>query len=276
MTSTPTQNPPKRMSIRRTSLKESGTLVLFLMIAVLAEYLIVLYAMSIGVKDQSPLQWSFTFPGTASKVTLVISPLFHLVPISVIVTLLASWTYLKKQVFLKPGEAQRGKLGVAGKRAKGQTLTQKIKFTFLRKKKITSLGRETRFRRTNARSALIVFVAFSTLLCLISLFTYPRLIYHAIANAYENDPSLLNFVKGVGAAVAPIGAFFSPINNALLAAAPGFRNFVLALGVPISPLATLDDPGKYLAFQNGAAWISAFITLFYGRYGRKGLRQTRK
>jgi len=278
MTSIPsTANPPKRMSIRRTSLRELETLVLFLIITVLVEYLVVLYAMSIGVKDQMPLQWSFTFPGTASRDTLSISPLFHLVPIAVILTLVANWTYLRRQVLIKPGEPQRGKLGTAGKGGKGQrTLAQRVVFMFSRRRKTASPGGGVRVRRTNVRSALIVLVAFSALLILISLFAYPGLIYNAIATAYMNDPSLLNFVRGVGAAVAPIGAVFSPINTVLLGAAPGFRDFVVALGVIITPLATLDNDGKYLVFQNAAAWISTLAILFYGKFGRKSIRQARK
>lgn len=273
MTSMPAQNPPNRMSIRRTSLKELRTLIPFLIIAVLVESLVVLYAMIIGVKDQAPLQWSFNFSGT-SRVTLAISPLFHLVPIAVVVTLLTSWTYLRRQVIIKPSESQRGKQSIAGKRAKGkqETLAHKLRFTFWRRKKTTSPGR-VRVRRTSVRSALIVFAAFSALLLLISLFAYPRLIYQAIAYAYGNDPSLLGFIRSIGAALAPVGAVFSPINSALWWAAPGFRNFVLALGALISPVATLDPAGKYLVFQNAAAWISTLIILFYGRYGRKGFGQ---
>lgn len=277
MTPMPAQNPPNRMSIRRTSLKELRTLIPFLIIAVLVESLVVLYAMILGVSDQTPLQWSFNFPGT-SRVTLAISPLFHLVPIAVVLTLLASWTCLRRQVITKPSEAQRGKQSIAGKRAKGkqETLAHRLRFTFWRRKKTTSPGRQVRVRRTSVRSALIVFAAFSALLLLISLFAYPRLIYQAIANAYENDPSLLGFIKSIGAALAPVGAVFSPINSALWWAAPGFRNLVLALGALISPVATLDNAGKYLVFQNAAAWISALIILFYGRYGRKGFGQVGK
>lgn len=277
MTSTPSaENRTNRLSIRPQTLRELEMQILFLTIAVLVEILVVLYAIRIGVKDQMPLQWSFTFPGTAFRDTLSISPLFHLVPIAVILTLVANWTYLRRQVLIKPGEPQRGKLGTAGKGGKGQrTLAQRLVFMFSRRRKTASPG-GVRVRRTNVRSALIVLVAFSALLILISLFAYPGLIYNAIATAYMNDPSLLNFVRGVGAAVAPIGAVFSPINTVLLGAAPGFRDFVVALGAIITPLATLDNDGKYLVFQNAAAWISTLVILFYGKFGRKSIRQARK
>jgi hypothetical protein len=272
------QSPSARVAIRRITLRGLGTLLLFLIIAVLAEYIVVVYAMSLGVTDQSPLQWSFIFPGIGSNVTLTISPLFHLVPIAVVITLVSSWAYLRRQVATKPSEAQRGKLTSVSKRMKRQkrTFTDRLGSIFSRKERPTSLGREVRLRRANVRSALIVLIVFSALLLLISLFTYPNLLYQAVASIYENNPSLINFVKGAGAALAPIGAVFSSINNALLTTSPGFRGFVLTLGLLVSPLATLDNAGKYLAFQNGAAWISAFIILLYGEYGRKSPRQIRK
>jgi hypothetical protein len=272
-----TQNPPNRVAIRRTKLKGLGTSFLFLIIAVLVECLVVLYAMSLGVKDQKLLQWSFNFPGTGLNATLAISPLFHLVPIAVVLTLVSSWTYLKRQVVTRPSEAQRGKPSSVSKGRKGQkkTFVGRIRSAFSRKER-TSFGREARFRRANLRSALIVLLVFSALLLMISLFAYPSLLYQAVGSIYENNPALLSFLKGVGAAVAPIGAVFSSINSALLSASPGFRDFVLAIGLPIEPLASLDNAGKYLVFQNGAAWLSAFIVLFYGKYGRKSLRRTRK
>jgi len=62
------------------------------------------------------------------------------------------------------------------------------------------------------------------------------------------------------------------MNNALLSAAPGFRDFVAGLGIVIKPLADLDNVGKYLVFQNVAVWVSAIAVLFYGEYVRKGYR----
>jgi hypothetical protein len=273
-----TQNPPDRVGLRRKTLKDSGTLFIFLVIAVLVETVVVLYAMAIGIKDPAPLQWSFTFPGTGSNVTLVVSPLFHLVPIAVIISLVSSWAYLRRQMITKSGEAQRGKPSTVSKSVKGQekTFVGRIRSAFSRKERSPSFGSKVRFRRSNLRSALIVLVVFSALLLLISLFAYPRLLYQAVGSLYENNSALIAFVKDVGAAFAPIGVVFSPITGALVAAAPGFRSFVLALGLLVAPLATLDDAAKYLIFQNGAAWISTFIVLLYGNYARKTSRQMRK
>ena len=97
-----------------------------------------------------------------------------------------------------------------------------------------------------------------------------------MANAYKTNQSLLNFVKGTAETLAPIGGVFSAVNNALLAAAPSFRNFVLALGAIIKPLTELDNASKYLFFQNAAAWIVALSALIYGEVIRKSYRYKRK
>jgi hypothetical protein len=241
-------------------------MLLFLVIAVLLEVLVVWYAVSLGVKD-TPLQWSFIFPGTSFNATITISPLFHLVPIAVVLTLMSSWAYLKKQIAVKAGGAQRARSTVISKRAKAQkTRRIKIRSIFSRKKPAADFRKETRPRQASLRSALIVLITFSALLLMISLFAFPGVIYQFVASVYENNPSLDNFARGTATY---LGTVFSSINNALTGAAPGFGNFVVAVGTVIAPLATLDNAGKYLVFQNAAAWASTLIVILYARYGRK-------
>jgi hypothetical protein len=117
-----------------------------------------------------------------------------------------------------------------------------------------------------------VLIVFAALILVVSLFAYPKLIYQTISSGYQNDPSLLNFVKGTAHALGSLGGIFSSVNSALLGAAPGFRNFALSIGSVIGPLSSLDNTGKYLVFQNVAAWISALFAIFYGQYIRKGYR----
>ena len=258
-----TETPSKRIRFHWTNMKGLVASVLFLVIAILAEYIVVLYAMSLGAKDQSLLQWSFKFPGTNWDATLAISPLFHLVPISVIITLVSSWIYLKKNIAVKPYEVRKEKFAPVSKREK----EHKTQF-FSRMKAILS--------KSVIGSALTVFMVFALLILAISLLAYPQLIYQIIANAYENNPSLLNFIKGSGEALAPIGSIFSGIDTALLPATPGFRDFAAGLGGLISPIANLDNAGKYLVLQNAAAWICALLVLFYGEFGRKLYRYKKK
>jgi hypothetical protein len=270
-------------------LKGLAAVILFLIITALTEYFIVLYAISLGVKDTTLLQWSIQFPGTEWIITISISPLFHLVPIAVIITLLFSWTYLTRHIAVKPHEGGIEKVGVVYKRGKelklkeNRKLTSKISHTvkrffgkiksgLLRIKGVAYLWQKIHFARATIKSALTVFLVFSAFILIVSLLAYPKLIYQTISNAYQNNSYLLGFVRGTTQAFAPIGGIFSPINNALLSTTPGFRDFASSLGNIIKPLVDLDNAGKYLLFQNIAAWVSALAALFYGEYIRKGYR----
>jgi hypothetical protein len=266
------QQPPKRLLIRWATLKGLAAIILFLIIATLIEYVIVLYAINLGVKDATLLQWSAQFPGTDWILTVAISPLFHLVPIAVIITLLFTWIYLTRRIAVKPHEVWKGKAGPIAKQVKKSKLKKiagKIKSALLRVKGVTYLWQKIHFARATTKSALTVLLTFATFILIVSLLAYPKSIYQTISSAYQNNHSLLDFVKGTLEALAPISGIFSGVNNALLSAAPGFRDFALGLGTIINPLVGLDNVGKYLFFQNFAAWISALTALFYGEYVRK-------
>jgi hypothetical protein len=255
-------------------LKGLAAIILFLIIATLIEYIIVVYAMNIGIKEKPEdlLQWTFSFPGTNWMVTITISPLFNLVPIAVIITLAFCWIYLTRQTAIKPYEVKRGKIELGAKRGKESRVKElfgKIKAGLLKIKGFAYVWQKIHFARATIKSALTVLTVFATFILIFSLFAYPRLIYQAISNAYQSNPSLLDFVKSATQALSSIGGIF---NSALAGAAPGFRNFALSLGNIIGPLASLDNGGKYLVFQNIAAWLSALITIFYGEYIRKGYR----
>lgn len=280
-------------------MKGIAAIILFLIIAALIEYSIVLYAVNLGVKDENLLQWNFQFPGTDWTTTILVSPLFHLVPIAVIITLVSSWSYLTKYIAVKPSKPLKGKARPT-KREKKQGLREarklaskisrtvknlldKIRSGLSRVKGVAYPWQETHFARATIKSASTVLLVFAVFILLVSLLAYPQLIYRTISNAYQNNPSLLNFtkstsnsVKGIAEALAPIGWICSSINNALLSAAPGFRDFALSLGVLIKPLTNLDNAGKYLIFQNIAAWVSALTALFYGEYMGKSYRYKRK
>jgi len=280
-------------------LKGLAAIILFLTIAALAEYFVVLYAMNLGVKDEMSLQWSFRFPGTDWIVTMAISPLFHLIPIAVIITLVSSWTYLTRYVAVKPHEVRKGKVEPSTTRGieqrfkavvKQSKITSGIKKFFgkmksglLRAKGIAYIWQKIHFARATIRSALAVFLVFSVLIVIVSLLAYPQLIYRAVSNVYQGNPSLISFVestnsfaKGITESLAPIGWICSAVNNALLFGAPGFRDFVLSLGAMIKPVADLDNAGKYLVFQNAAAWVSAMAALLYGEYVQKGYRYKKR
>lgn len=266
-----TQNPPKRLMFRWATLKGLTAIILFLLVAVLAEYLVVVYAMSLGVKDQTLLQWSFNFPGTNWAITIAISPLFHLVPIAVIITLVFSWTYLTRRIAVKPREVWKGKVGQVSERGRQPSASKpssRIRLGLLKVKAIAYLWQRIHFARATLKSALTVLIVFSLLVVTVSLLAYPQLIYWTVSSAYQNNPSLLGFAKSTGQTF----AFLGGIGNGLAFAMPGIRDFFTGLGAIIKPIADLDNAGKYLLFQNLAAWVSAFSAIFYVGSRGKGLR----
>jgi len=259
-----TQNPQKHLVIRWTTLRGFAAILVFSLIAVFVEYVVVIYAMNLGVQEK-PEDMIFG----------VISPLFHLVPTAVIITLVSSWTYLTKHAAKRPKEMLKGKGGSIPRQSKQSGLKKafgRMKRGLLKAKRIAYVWQKIHFARATIKSAITVLLAFAVFILIVSLLAYPQTIYQAVSAAYQNNPSLLGFVQGTGHALASVGGAFSAVNNALVSAAPGFRDFCIEVGNIIKPLADLDNTGKYLVFQNIAAWASAVTVLFYGQYGQKGFR----
>ncbi|MGA3190911.1 MAG: hypothetical protein ABSD73_00175 [Candidatus Bathyarchaeia archaeon] len=272
-------------------MKGLNKVILFLAVAALIEFLVVLYAMSLGVEDTSVLKWSFNFPGTGWPETIAISPAFFLVPICVIITLAVSWAYLTKKVSLRRQEIRRGKVetfprqrvqkrGLLSRISRAaRNFSKRIKSKLPKTKGISSLSQRMHIQRATVRSALIVLLAFVAFTLLFSLFAYPQAIFRFVTNAYQTDPSLRNFVisvdnwaKGAAQALGPIGWLSTSINNGLIAASPGVRDLGVAFGGLISPIATLASVDKFLLFQNAAAWISVILVFIYGERTGKSYR----
>jgi hypothetical protein len=258
---------------------------MFVALATLVEALVVVYSMELGVVDPSALSINWPLPFT-------VSPLFHVIPVAVIIILVLSWQFLTRKLVAKRLEIRLGKAEIRSRRTE---LKQKAPKTGqaarssgvetkppISKSGGMSLLERARSARASIISAVVVLLGFLSLVLTVSLFAYPQIVYQAATSVYRNNPSLFGFVisldnsiKGFADAVAPIGWIGATINNALFAVAPAVRDSGLGLGV-IGSLASLDNEGKYVAFQNVAAWISAFFILFYGEYARKPLRYRKK
>jgi uncharacterized membrane protein YciS (DUF1049 family) len=250
--------------------------VIFLIITVLIELLFVLYAIGLGVKDTSVLQYSFQFPGTSWPLTISISPLFQLVPICVIIALGFTWVYLTRRIALRRQEIRKGKVENF---PKAKTEKKRLNLGISRVFRSVSRRIGPKLSKAPIKSALIVLLSFLVFAMLFSVLAYPPVIYWAVSGMYQTNPSLSNFVasvnswaRGAAQAVAPIGWVSTAVNNALLTAAPGVRNFGMGFGSLTSPLAALDDAGKYLVLQNAAVCISMLLVLMYSERIRKGYR----
>ncbi|MEM2387180.1 MAG: hypothetical protein QXO50_04105 [Candidatus Bathyarchaeia archaeon] len=285
----------RRLIFRWASLKGLAAIILFLIIAALLEYAIVIYAITLGVKEENPLQGSFQFPWTNWTITIVMSPLFHFVPLSVIIVLVFSWICLAKYAVMQPQKPLEGKpKPKPQKREQAQKTEEKlisrisgairnffwrIKAGFLRIRGVSYIWGKVSFARATIKSAIITILVFSSLILLVSVIAYPGLIYRTFSIMYRGNPALLEFVKSINnalkgfvKALGPVGWLCSAMNNAIISAAPALRGFVSALGGLAKPLVDLPSVGKYIIFQNVAAWVLAFVVFSYGFLTRKSYR----
>lgn len=259
---------------RWSTLKGSVALMLFIALAIAIEYLIVIYAVNIGVRDETCFQISW----------LTISPLFHLVPISTVIVLVASWTCMTKYIAAKPLEKakpsqKKQKIPSKGLKVKINRFLHGLRSKLLRVKGFAHALDKLNPRKAIVKSALVVMLVFLTFTFMVSVIANPWLVYRSFVNLYRRNPQLLDSVKtlnsalhGFTEAVPPIGWMCSAIDNVLRSAAPGVRDFASSLGALIEPLTDLPPTGKYLVFQNLAAWTSALAVLAYGAYTRKSYR----
>lgn len=283
----------KRLIFRWTAPKGFVTIVVFFILALLIEYLIVYFFASSGLTDKSLIPFF----------TINISPLFHLMPLSVIIVLVSSWTYLTKHIavvprrispprkqlemrrrrHLRPRKVRfksfRNFFGWINKKFEkvGKAISSffsRIAAKILRIRGISYLQQRLSLARATVKSTATILAVFVASILALCLLVYPKVSYDLAAGLYRSNPSFHWFVlktiemgKGLAQALSPIGWLASAVDNALRAVAPSFRNALEGFGAPImKSLAELDIVGRYIILQNVAAWISALVALAYGEY----------
>lgn len=283
----------KPLIFKWTAPKGFAAIILFFILALLIEYLIVYFFTSSGLTDK----FLVTF------FTINISPMFHFIPIGVIIVLVASWAYLTKNMAVVPLRISPAKKPLE-MRGRQQLRPRKVRFKSFRKffegigKKFGRVGQAIRaffsriaaailrirgvsylqrrlfFARAAVKSTAIVLAVFVAFVLVSYLLAYPKVSYDLASGLYGSNPSFHGFIlktiemgKGIAQALSPIGWLASAIDNALRAVAPSFRNALEGFGAPImKSLSKLDLLGRYLICQNVAAWISALVALAYGEY----------
>lgn len=281
----------RRLVLRLTAPKGLATMILFLAVAVLLEFLIIYSSMSLGLEDANSLVWN------VASFTISISPLFHLLPLGVIIVLFASWIYLTRHVTYGPTRTQPAKTKrplPPPKRYEKKHLKTLRRFIGKINKKIEDAARSVKERISKSRlveyleqhlagkavfkSALTVVLPFSALALIVYVIIYPQLIPNAVNWLFGGGNSAfdgfvawtVNAANAVGKALSPLGWIAANINSGLGSIALGFRNGVIGLTTPIiRPLVELNLAGKYVLSQNVAAWASAIIALYAGRPDRR-------
>jgi len=274
----------KRLIIRWTAPKGFAAILLFLATAFLLEYLIVYSFLSGGLTDKFTWIETFQVPYVNWSFTLAVSPLLHVLPLSVMIVLISSWAFLTRHIAFIPHRMESAKKPAIKRRQSQrrrfkslrkffkrinrsmQKVGKALKNAFLRIPGFSKLSRRLFFARTAVRSAMIILLAFVSFSLLAFTLAYPWWIHDAVVNFYRGNPSFSSFVIRTQESLQSIGKALAPLNNALLNAAPGFRNSLQSLGASAEPLTKLDIIGKYLLVQNLAAWVCALISLAYGKY----------
>lgn len=281
----------KRLIIKWRARKGFAAMLLFLALAFMVEYLVVYCFLSGGLTDEFTWIETFQVPYVNWSFILAVSPLLHLLPLSVIIVLVSSWIFLTRHIAFIPHRIESARKPAIKKRQTQcrrfkslrnffkrinrnmQKIGKALKDAFLRFPGFSKLSQRLFFARKAIRSALIILLAFVSFAFLAFSLAYPWWIHDTVVNLYRGNPSFMSFVIGtqeglqsIGEALAPIEWIATAVNNALLAAAPGFRDSLQSLGASAEPIAKLDITGKYLLVQNLAAWVSALIALAYGKY----------
>jgi hypothetical protein len=263
----------KRLIFKWTAQKGFVTIVLFSALAVLFEYLTVLFFTFSGLTDN----FAFKF------FTITISPLFHLMPLGVIFVLISSWICLTKYIAVVPRKTSPAKKTFEKHRRRLRR-TRKIRFKSLRNffhrigaallgiRGVSYVQKRLSFARVAVESTATVLAVFLVTVLALYILVYPNLSRDLAFGLYSANQSFHGFVlktmdiaKGIAQALSPIGWLTSAIDGALRAAAPGFRNIFEGYRTSITePLANLDLVWKYTLCQNAAAWISGIVSLVYG------------
>lgn len=265
------------------------SLILFLVISLIFEVVVIYTFLTLGLTDQHAWTSVLTIPGANWSFVMAVSPLFHLLPIAVIIVLLASWTYLAKSTTMLPqreiprrtqtlpraqeiGRPRTTRRFFRDFNRRLQRIGRTVKSGFGRIPGVSYVSRRLSSSRASVRSGLMVLLIFISIAVGFVFVAYPNLIHDLTVNLYRGFPALADFITGtngwfrnIGTAVPALGDFVGSISNAFIKMAPGFRRTLEAAGMSITtPIFQLDVVGKYILGQNLGSWTAAVLAILYG------------
>ncbi len=271
-----------RLTFRWTAPKGLLTIVLFLGLALISELFAVLFFTYAGLTEV----FAFKFFG------ITISPLFHLLPLSVTLVLVTSWTYLTKYIAMGQRRISSTKVSKIRRRPRRrkarlnflrriigtvENVFKKIGNVFLRSRGVSYVQRRISFGRVTLESTVTVLTVFLLSIILLSVLVYPKLFTDFAVGLYSGNSAFHGFVLKTFEILQGIGRVFAPIADGLRAIAPGFRNAFEGLVSSRSQSLTEGDLlWRYVFCQNAAAWISALAALAYGRYISNSYRSRKR
>jgi hypothetical protein len=255
-------------TFRWTAPKGLLTIVSFFALALISEFVIVSF---------------FAGSGLTEVVTILypVSPLFHLLPLAVILVLVLSWIYLTKYIVMRPYRTAPAKLSKSRRRQPRRRKTKptrsfigavknffsKITAIFPRSSSVSVTQRRLSFSGAALESAVTVLTIFLLSIILLSVLAYPRLFTDFAAGFYSTTSPLQGFMQALANALVPIASGLNSI-------APGFSKAFEGL-VATQPLTEGDLLVRYVFCQSAAALVSAISALAYVRYAIKTHRSSK-
>ena len=245
------------------------TIGLFLALAFISEFFMVSFFAASGVTET----YAYSLP---------VSPLFHLLPLAVILVLVSSWVYLTNHIAMRPHRISPAKVSKSRRRRLRRTkkstqsimgaikkLLSKISSVLLRSRGVSSAPQRLSFGRVALETIVTVLTIFLLSIILLSVLVYPNLFTDFAVGFYSETSPLQGFMQSLAEVVVPIASGLDSI-------APGFRNAFEGLVSSRAPALTGGDLlWRYVFCQNAAAWVSAISALAYVRYFSKTYRRIR-
>ncbi|HDQ05143.1 MAG TPA: hypothetical protein ENN36_00275 [Candidatus Bathyarchaeota archaeon] len=233
---------------------------LFLALAFISEYFMVSFFVGSGLTETT------AYP-------LPVSPLFHLLPLTVILVLVSSWMYLTKHLAMRPHRISPAKVPKARRRhPRRRTKTtqnvmgtikkffSKISSALTRSSGASSAPQRFSFGRVALEGTVTVLAFFLLSIILLSVLVYPNLFTDFAVDFYSKTSLLQDFMQSLADALVSISSGLDSI-------APAFRNAFENL-VPTKTLSLTerDILWRYIFCQNAAAWVSAISALASVKY----------
>jgi len=259
-----------RLTFRWTAPKGLLTIGLFLALAFISEFFMVSFFAGSGLTETS------AYP-------LPVSPLFHLLPLAVILVLVSSWIYLTKHIAMRLRRISPAKVSKSRRRPRGRktckstrsvmgaikNVFSKISSVFLRSSSGSFVQRRRSFGSVALESAVTVLTIFLLSIILLSVLVYPNLFTDFAVGFYSKTSPLQGFMQSLADAVVSIASGLDSI-------APGFRDAFEGLVLSRTQSLTGGDIlWRYVFCQNAAAWVSAIAALAYVRYFSKTYRSSK-
>jgi hypothetical protein len=233
------------------------TVGLFLALAFISEFFMVSFFAGSGLTE------TYAHP-------LPVSPLFHLLPLAVILVLVLSWMYLTNHIAMRPHRISPAKVSKTRRRRPRRTtkstqsimgaikkVFSKIISVLFRSSGVSSAPQRLSFGRVALESTVTVITIFLLSIILLSVLVYPKLFTEFAAGFYSKTSPLQGFMQSLAEGLVPIASGLDSI-------APGFRNAFEGLVSAALPSLTEGDLlWRYVFCQNAAAWVSALAALAY-------------